>query len=126
MQSAPWTRLALVLPCGIASARMQKQPRVSNQFSGLAAHCRLCGVLRSGRPGSGDAAASLARGMGSVEMLDASGDDQSATPTTGASSSGGASPWGSADKSSSSSLLSDATAFQVSSSCSVHQEGLRG
>ena len=54
--------------------------------------------------------------MGSVEMLDASGDDQSATPTTGASSSGGASPWGSADKSSSSSLLSDATAFQVRSS----------
>lgn len=64
---------------------------------------------RSASGGPGDAV-SLARGMGSVEMLDA-GDDASTTPH--ASSSGGASPWGSAGKSSSSSLLSDATAFQV-------------
>ena len=50
--------------------------------------------------------------MGSVDMLDA-GDDLSAATPRASSSSGGASPWGSADKSSSSSLLSDATAFQV-------------
>ena len=66
---------------------------------------------RSASGGSGDAV-SLAHGMGSVEMLDA-GYDAPTTPH--ASSSGGASPWGSAGKSSSSSLLSDATAFQVRS-----------
>ena len=101
-----------LVACGESLLDCTGQRRsLCRQMRGLAAHCRLCRVLRSARPGPGDAA-SLARGMGSVEMLDA-GDDQSATPTTNASSSGGASPWGSADKSSSSSLLSDATAFQV-------------
>ncbi len=79
-------------------------------------HRCLCWYSANG--GSGDAATSLAHGMGSVDMLDA-GDDLTATPR--ASSSGGASPWGSAGKSSSSSLLSDATAFQVRCAALPHR-----
>ena len=53
---------------------------------------------------------SLRHGLGSLDMLDASGDS---TPRT--SSGSGTPPWGSADRSSTGSLMSDATAFQASS-----------
>ena len=62
--------------------------------------------------GSASSVVSLQHGLGSLDMLDVSTSEESATPRT--SSSGGTTPqWGSAGRSSVGSLMSEATGFQV-------------